>query len=125
MRKIEYFVAKDSCKKEYRTKITTITGIDEIKKVIEENECLHDWTLEFVACDGEKGHITTKPYDSENLFHFDVIDIQTFSIDLDVLIRWITETKIAVVEDCVTLTFHGIGIQMTAKEVTLSIQEQE
>ena len=125
MRKIEHVVAKGSCEKEYGTKITTITGIDEIKSVIEENECLHDWTLEFVACDGEKGHITAKPYDSENLFHFDVIDIQKFSIDLDVLIRWITEMEIDVVEDCVTLTFHGIGIQMTAKGVTLSIKEKE
>ena len=41
MREVEYYISKDSCGKEYKTKTTTICGFDEIKKEIEENECLH------------------------------------------------------------------------------------
>ena len=124
MRKVEHFVARDSCKKEYKTKMTTVTGFDEIKKEIDENYCLHDWCLEYVAYDGEKGQITAKSYNDETLFHFSIVGIQKVSIDLDVLVRWIMEVEM-VVTDNVTLTFHGIGIQITAREVTLDIQEKE
>ena len=55
MREVEYYISKDSCGKEYKTKTTTICGFDEIKKEIEENECLHDWSLEYVAYDGTTG----------------------------------------------------------------------
>lgn len=32
MREVEYYISKDSCGKEYKTKTTTICGFDEIKK---------------------------------------------------------------------------------------------
>ena len=62
MREVEYYISKDSCGKEYKTKTTTICGFDEIKKEIEENECLHDWSLEYVAYDGTTGQITAQRY---------------------------------------------------------------
>ena len=34
MREVEYYISKDSCGKEYKTKTTTICGFDEIKKEI-------------------------------------------------------------------------------------------
>ena len=105
-------------------KNTTICGFDEIKKEIEENECLHDWSLEYVAYDGTTGQITAKSYSSPTLFHFSFAGIQEISIDLDVLVRWIMEVEM-VKGDNVTLTFDGVGIIITAKKVALKIQTQE
>mgnify|MGYP006947090817 FL=1 len=113
-----------SCGKEYKTKTTTICGFDEIKKEIEENECLHDWSLEYVAYDGTTGQITAKSYSSPTLFHFSFAGIQEISIDLDVLVRWIMEVEM-VKGGNVTLTFDGVGIIITAKKVALKIQTQE
>lgn len=94
------------------------------KKEIEENECLHDWSLEYVAYDGTTGQITAKSYSSPTLFHFSFAGIQEISIDLDVLVRWIMEVEM-VKGDNVTLTFDGVGIIITAKKVALKIQTQE
>ena len=105
-------------------RITTICGFDEIKKEIEENECLHDWSLEYVAYDGTTGQITAKSYSRPTLFHFSFAGIQEISIDLDVLVRWIMEVEM-VKGDNVTLTFDGVGIIITAKKVALKIQTQE
>lgn len=124
MRKVEYYISKDSCGKEYKTKITTICGFDEIKKEIGENDYLHDWSLEYVAYDGTTGQITAKSYSSPTLFHFSFAGIQEISIDLDVLVRWIMEVEM-VKGDNVTLTFDGVGIKITAKKVALKIQAQE
>ena len=117
MREVEYYISKDSCGKEYKTKTTTICGI-------EENECLHDWSLEYVAYDGTTGQITAKSYRRPTLFHFSFAGIQEISIDLDVLVRWIMEVEM-VKGDNVTLTFDGVGIIITAKKVALKIQTQE
>lgn len=125
MRKIEHFVSRDSCKREFRTKITTITGLGDIEKEINENYSLHDWALEYVACDGKKGQVTARHYDEDILFHFAVADIHRFSIDLDVQARWLSEVKLCMVEEGASLTFCGVGIQITARDVELSIQEKE
>ena len=114
MREVEYYISKDSCGKEYKTKTTTICGFDEIKKEIEE----------YVAYDGTTGQITAKSYSSPTLFHFSFAGIQEISIDLDVLVRWIMEVEM-VKGDNVTLTFDGVGIIITAKKVALKIQTQE
>ena len=98
MREAEYYISKDSCGKEYKTKTTTICGFDEIKKEIEENECLHDWSLEYVAYDGTTGQITAK------------------SCSRPTLVRWIVEVEM-VKGDNVTLTFDGVGIIITAKKL--------
>ena len=123
MRTQEYLVFKDSDKNEHKTRITKITGIDEIIEEVGANDQLHDWSLEHISCNGKDAQITAKSYENETLFHFHIKELQKYNIDLDVVVRWLYEVNIEVSND-ISIIFDGVGIEMTAKEVILETQEK-
>lgn len=123
MRTQEYLVFKDSDKNEHKTRITKITGINEIIEEVDANDQLHDWSLEYISCNGKDAQITAKSYENETLFHFRIKELQNYSIDLDVVVRWLYEVNIAVSNN-ISIIFDGVGIEMSAKEVILEIQEK-
>lgn len=123
MRTEEYVVYKDIDKKEHKTRITTITGIEEIIDEVNAKDQLHDWSLEYISCNGKEAQITAKSYEDETLFHFHIKELQNYSIDLDVLVRWLYEVNIKVLNS-IFIIFDGVGIEMSAKEVILEIQEK-
>ena len=123
MRTQEYLVFKDSDKNEYKTRITKITEINEIIEEVDANDQLHDWSLEYISCNGKDAQITAKSYENETLFHFHIRELQNYSIDLDVVVRWLYEVNIAVSND-ISIIFDGVGIEMSTKEVILEIQEK-
>lgn len=57
------------------------------------------------------------------MFHFHIKELQNYSIDLDVLVRWLYEVNIKVLNS-ISIIFDGVGIEMSAKEVILEIQEK-
>ena len=119
----EYLVFKDSDKKEHKTQLTKITGINEVIEEVNANEQLHDWSLEYIACDGKDAQITVKSYEDETLFHFHMKGLKQYKIELDVLVRWLYEVNIKVSSET-TIIFDGVGVEITAKEVTLEIQKK-
>jgi len=123
MRTEEYVVYKDIDKNEHKTRITTITGIEEIIDEVNARDQLHDWSLEYISCNGKDAQITAKSYEDETLFHFHIKEVQKYNIDLDVVVRWLYEVNIEVSND-ISIIFDGVGIEMTAKEVILEIQEK-
>ena len=123
MRTQEYLVFQDSDKNEHKTRITTITGIEEIIDEVNARDQLHDWSLEYISCNGKDAQITAKSYEDETLFHFHIKGLQKYNIDLDVVVRWLYEVNIEVSND-ISIIFDGVGIEMTAKEVILEIQEK-
>ncbi len=123
MRTQKYLVFKDSDKNEHKTRITKITGINEIIEEVDANDQLHDWSLEYISCNGKDAQITAKSYEDETLFHFHIKELQKYNIDLDVVVRWLYEVNIEVSND-ISIIFDGVGIEMSAKEVILEIQEK-
>ena len=57
------------------------------------------------------------------MFHFHIKELQNYSIDLDVVVRWLYEVNIEVSND-ISIIFDGVDIEMTAKKVILEIQEK-
>lgn len=123
MRTQEYYVFKDSKKHEHKTRITKITEINEIKEEVDANDQLHDWSLEYISCNGKDAHITAKSYENEILFCFHIKELQNYNINLDVVVRWLYEVNIEASND-ISIIFDGVGIEMSAKEVILEIQEK-
>ena len=123
MRTEEYVVCKDVDKNENKTRITTIIGNEEIIDEVNAREQLHDWSLEYISCNGKDAQITAKSYEDETLFHFYIKEVQKYNIDLDLVVRWLYEVNIEVSND-ISIIFDGVGIEMSAKEVILEIQEK-
>ncbi len=123
MRTEEYLVFKDSDKKEHKTRITKITEIEEILEEVNAKDQLHDWSLEYISCDGKSAQVTVKSYEDETLFHFHISGLQQYNIDLDVVVRWLYEVNFKV-SNVISIIFDGVGIEITAKEVVLEIQEK-
>ena len=123
MRTEKYIVFKDSEKNEHKTKITKITDINEIIEEVNNNDQLHDWTVEYISCNGENAQITVKSYEDETLFHFYIKNLQEYNIDLDVVVRCLHEVDIEISND-ISIIFDGVGIEMKAKEVIFEIQEK-
>lgn len=123
MRTQEYLVFKDSDKKEHKTRITKIVEIEEIINEVTARDQLHDWSLEYVSCNGNDAQITAKSYEDETLFRFYIIGLQQYNIDLDVVVRSLYEVNFKV-SNVISIIFDGVGIEITAKEVILEIQEK-
>ena len=123
MRTQEYLIFNDSDKKEHKTQITKITDITEIIGEVNAKDRLHDWSLEYISCDGKSAQVTVKSYEDETLFHFHINGLQQFNINLDVVVRWLYEVDFKV-SNVISIIFDGVGIEITAEEVILEIQEK-
>ena len=122
MRTEEIEVFKNKSNGEHRHRTIHIEGLEEIKEEISLHYDMHDWSLEYIECDGSNAVITLKSYAKDLWCHFRFKGIKKYSIDVDVLVRWVMEVWFEESPN-IHAVFDGIGIDIEAEELVLDMRE--
>ncbi len=119
MAKIEEYTVGDKT-----TRITEYDTIYDIMTIIDENDCFHDGSIEFITHNkkctivGFK-HYNDAEYKIQRLIFTGNVD---FSLSLDLLVRYIYEIKFDISSQ-IEVEFEDTGIIVKADKIKLEVQE--
>lgn len=99
-----------------------IMDLNGIVRALNEQEQLHDWTVEFIEyIDGTVAAITLRSYEEDVLYRLRFNEVEHCEMRIDLLLRTVGEVRIRK-EENIVVAFDGVGIEMQARELALEIQ---
>ena len=100
-----------------------IMDLNGIVRALNEQDQLHDWTVEFIEyIDGKVAAVTMRSYEENVLYRLRFRDVLHCEMRVDMLLRTIGEVQVSRGEN-VAVSISGVGIEMQAKDLALEIQK--